>query len=392
MTCETVAVSSTKEFDIWSIECNQNGSLSKTAPKTDAGKSIFQCRYLVTLLEFFAFFEINAYRLTTSISMVAMMNNTAASYHEVSNSSTVSCPINSAEVTEYSPIKTGGDFDWNPAIQGYILGSSFLGFVISQMPGGMLSERYGAKTIILWGLFLSTVGHLLSPVAAHASSYWMIAAQFMRGLGQGLIPAAHCILAANWLPRSERGLLNSLVMAGYSCGALISGFSSGPMCSSAFLGGWPSVYYVYGALGLVLCLCFYIFIFESPTCHPRISDAELAFILNDQESQLTRKWNFNRQGRKLMKLEQMIRNDGIQTNSKSKTSCVDSNLRPRYEASGTSKHLPRLGPRDEARKSEICRVGEGGIRGNRRATVAHFGADVNDVHNCLIKMGRKNRA
>ncbi|GBM69578.1 hypothetical protein AVEN_261644-1 [Araneus ventricosus] len=43
----------------------------------------------------------------------------------------------------------------------------------------------------------------------------------------------------------------------------------------------------------------------------------------------------------------MIRNDGIQMNSKSKTSCADSNLRPRCEASGTSKDLPRLRPRDE---------------------------------------------
>ncbi|XP_055933980.1 putative inorganic phosphate cotransporter isoform X2 [Argiope bruennichi] len=227
--------------------------------------------------------------LTTSISVVAMINNTATSSHAVFNNTTDSCPLNSAEETEYSVSKTGGDFDWNPAMQGYILGSSFLGFVISQTPGGMLSERFGAKTIILCGLFLSTLGHLLSPLAAYASSYWMIAAQFLRGFGQGLIPAAHCVLAANWFPRSERGLLNSLVMAGYSSGALISGFSSGPMCSSTFLGGWPSVYYVYGALGLVLCLCFHVFIFESPTGHPRISDAELSLILNDQESQLTLK-------------------------------------------------------------------------------------------------------
>ncbi|GBN04437.1 hypothetical protein AVEN_230457-1 [Araneus ventricosus] len=44
----------------------------------------------------------------------------------------------------------------------------------------------------------------------------------------------------------------------------------------------------------------------------------------------------------LRNLEQIIRNYGIQTNSKSETSCVDSNLRPRCEASGTSKDLTRL--------------------------------------------------
>ncbi|GBO31143.1 hypothetical protein AVEN_99421-1, partial [Araneus ventricosus] len=36
----------------------------------------------------------------------------------------------------------------------------------------------------------------------------------------------------------------------------------------------------------------------------------------------------------LWNLEQMIQNDGIQTNSKSKTLCADSNLTPILEASG----------------------------------------------------------
>ncbi|GBN75939.1 hypothetical protein AVEN_255327-1 [Araneus ventricosus] len=45
----------------------------------------------------------------------------------------------------------------------------------------------------------------------------------------------------------------------------------------------------------------------------------------------------------------MIVSDGIQKNSKSEVSSVDSNLGPRCEASGTSKDLPTLGPRVEGR-------------------------------------------
>ncbi|GBM71096.1 hypothetical protein AVEN_132211-1 [Araneus ventricosus] len=67
-------------------------------------------------------------------------------------------------------------------------------------------------------------------------------------------------------------------------------------------------------------------------------------------------------GEKQYNLEQMIRSDGIQTNSKSTTSYADSNLRPRREASRKTIDLPRLGPRDEARKSEIAEWA-GGIGG-----------------------------
>ncbi|GBM21366.1 hypothetical protein AVEN_243934-1, partial [Araneus ventricosus] len=113
------------------------------------------------------------------------------------------------------------------------------------MLGGLLAERYGAKITIIVGLFLSSLAHILSPVAAWTSSNAMIAMQLIRGIGQGLIPAAHCVVAANWFPMIERGLLNSLAMSGYCVGALVSGFSAGSMCLSSFLGGWPSVYYVY---------------------------------------------------------------------------------------------------------------------------------------------------
>jgi MFS family permease len=46
------------------------------------------------------------------------------------------------------------------------------------------------------------------------------------------------------------------------CGYLISWF------------GWPSVFYVTGAVGVLWSLCWFLFIFETPAKHPRISDEE----------------------------------------------------------------------------------------------------------------------
>ncbi|GBM74386.1 hypothetical protein AVEN_161280-1 [Araneus ventricosus] len=63
--------------------------------------------------------------------------------------------------------------------------------------------------------------------------------------------------------------------------------------------------------------------------------------------------------KKRWKLAQRNGNAGIQTRSKSNTSCADSNLGPRLEGSGTSKDLPTLRPRIEGRNElEISRVGE----------------------------------
>ncbi|XP_055941820.1 putative inorganic phosphate cotransporter [Argiope bruennichi] len=280
--------------------CNQkNTPFPKDLRESDASaitkkhknmwQSLLQCRYIVTLLEFFVFFEIDAYRLATSMSVVAMVNNTAANSRKNFNLTFGSCPINESIAAESSLPNNDGEFNWGPEIQGYVLGAGFMGYVISQIPGGLLAEAYGAKITIVGGLFLSSMAHILCPFAAWHSSYLMIAMQLLRGVGQGLLPPAHSVLSANWFPSTERGFLNGLIMAGSVIGSLVSCFSSGALCSSSVLGGWPSVYYIYGGLGLVLCLCVQICLFESPRVHPRIGKSELNYIVQNQETDLSLK-------------------------------------------------------------------------------------------------------
>ncbi|CAL1293116.1 unnamed protein product [Larinioides sclopetarius] len=217
-----------------------------------------------------------------------MVNNTAINSRHITNVSD-SCPVPSFGEEGYSVPQPDGEFDWSPAEQGWILGAGFLGYLITQIPGGILGEIYGGKIVVMSGLLLSTVCHIISPFAARAGTYTMIAVQLGRGLGQGLIPAAHCVIAANWFPSTERGILNPLAMAGYSMGALAGGISSGALCSMSFLGGWPLCYYVYGIFGIVLCIFYQIFLYETPKSHPGIKDAELTYILQNQEMDLTGK-------------------------------------------------------------------------------------------------------
>ncbi|GFU93811.1 inorganic phosphate cotransporter [Trichonephila clavipes] len=122
------------------------------------------------------------------------------------------------------------------------------------MPGGMMAEKVSAKVTIILGVFISSICQLISPFASWSSSYFLIGVQFIRGIGQGLIPAATCVLAANWLPINERGLLNTVMMSGFCVGALLGGVATGALCSSSILGGWPSVYYIFGKLFFYISL------------------------------------------------------------------------------------------------------------------------------------------
>lgn len=268
---------------------NEKEIPEKSSGQTGAKKFYIRYRYVVALLEFFLFFEINTYRLNTSISMVTMVNHTAVNLFKESNISSDSCPMNLSESASNLAIEPDGEFNWSTVMQGYILGASFLGYVSTQMPGGLLSDIFGAKFVVVCGLLISSVAHILSPVAAHSSSYMMIVMQFFRGVGQGLLPAAHFVIASNWYPGTERGFLNSFAICGLAVGAVVSGFSTGSIITAPGLGGWSSVYYIYGGLGLLLCVCVQLFLYENPKVHPNISEKERDYILQNIGKDLTKK-------------------------------------------------------------------------------------------------------
>ena len=54
--------------------------------------------------------------------------------------------------------------------------------------------------------------------------------------------------------------------------------ASGILISSDEFGGWPSVFYFFGALGVVWFLLWTTFVYDNPDVHPLISQKELAYI------------------------------------------------------------------------------------------------------------------
>lgn len=116
------------------------------------------------------------------------------------------------------PGLSGGDgprFDWRPEMKGMILSAFFAGFVIMNMPGGQLAQRFGAKPVLLAALAVASMATLLTPWVVHlGGAHALIALRFMIGLSQGgLFPAINVLLTV-WVPLSERSRMASLIYCG----------------------------------------------------------------------------------------------------------------------------------------------------------------------------------
>uniref|UniRef100_A0A1B6C9M9 Major facilitator superfamily (MFS) profile domain-containing protein n=1 Tax=Clastoptera arizonana TaxID=38151 RepID=A0A1B6C9M9_9HEMI len=174
--------------------------------------------------------------------------------------------------------KIGGTFDWSEATQGLILSSFFWGYVLTQLPGGMLAERIGGKFTLGFGVLLPSICTLIIPIAAkEGGATGLIVVRFIMGLGQGFIYPSLNALLSKWAPLEERGRLGSLVFAGANFGNIVSMSISGFILSISN-GNWPVLFYIYGSAGLVWFIVWLIFGYSSPETHPNLTKSEKDYL------------------------------------------------------------------------------------------------------------------
>lgn len=76
------------------------------------------------------------------------------------------------------------EFDWSETLQGHILGSFYYGYVVAQIPGGILAQKYGGKHVFGIGILLTGILTLLTPIAARMGPGYMIAVRVLEGIGE----------------------------------------------------------------------------------------------------------------------------------------------------------------------------------------------------------------
>ncbi|KAH6937103.1 hypothetical protein HPB50_025564 [Hyalomma asiaticum] len=244
-----------------------------------------QTRHVLALMGFLGFVNVYALRVNLSVALVAMVNHTAI----LANSTPSSGEECKAEPANSTKEKLqDGTFIWNEYEQGIILGAFFYGYVVTQIPGGRLAERVGAKWLYGVGVLVTALLTLLTPVAASWSIYAFVTLRVMMGLGEGVtFPAMHAMIA-RWLPKDERSLLSTIIYSGGQIGTVVAMPVSGLLCDSTFLGGWPAAFYVFGLAGVVWFVFWALLAYNSPQEHPRISDEERIYIETNQGEEQTR--------------------------------------------------------------------------------------------------------
>src|ERR1700694_3041017 len=162
------------------------------------------------------------------------------------------------------------EFGFDKITMGIIFSAFGWAYALFQVPGGWLSDRFGARPV------LATIGAYLSvmtaatPAATGAASFVIV--RFLFGVGEaGAFPGATRAMQL-WYPRQERGFVQGITHSASRLGAAIA-----PPIVVAIMStlGWQWVFYICGAVGLVWAALWYLSYRDLPEDHHMVNQIGL---------------------------------------------------------------------------------------------------------------------
>lgn len=161
---------------------------------------------------------------------------------------------------------------------GFVFSAFSWAYVIGQIPGGWLLDRFGSKkvyfySILTWSIFTLLQGYvdMFSTANAIMALFFL---RFMVGLCESPSFPGNSRIVAAWFPAQERGTAVSIFNSAQYFATVIFAPIMGWLTHAV---GWSHVFFFMGGLGIFLSFV-WLKVIKNPTDHPGMNRAELEYI------------------------------------------------------------------------------------------------------------------
>ena len=169
------------------------------------------------------------------------------------------------------------EFGWSEKDYANIVMAFTAAYALGLLVFGRIIDKIGTKmgfsiSIVFWSIAACLHGVV-------KTTFGFGVARAALGLGEsGNFPAA-IKTVAEWFPKKERALATGIFNSGANIGAVFA-----PILVPTILAlyGWQEAFIITGAIGFVW-LIFWLYYYEIPTRHKKVTEAELAHIHSDNE-------------------------------------------------------------------------------------------------------------
>ncbi|MBI3875860.1 MAG: MFS transporter [Verrucomicrobia bacterium] len=173
------------------------------------------------------------------------------------------------------------DLFMDDKMKGHAAGIFFLGYVLLQIPGGFLANRWSAKRLV--GILLVFWGICAVGCGLVKTFKQFEAMRFMLGVAESGVYPATLVLIACWFPRAERARANAyfnlcmpLAVAGSApvTAWLLKSWNGSSLAASTGLANWQATLVIEGALPFIWLPIWLYFISDRPRDAKWISTEE----------------------------------------------------------------------------------------------------------------------
>ncbi|NTJ43693.1 MFS transporter [Agrobacterium larrymoorei] len=150
------------------------------------------------------------------------------------------------------------EFGLSPDHQGMIISAFFLAYSMTQLVGGYLVDRFGARRVLSSAVAVWSLGTAVSGAVHNAVG--LAAARAMTGAGEAVFPAGGSVAITEHFEKSQMARAKSVLQSGASVG-----FAVGSIVITALIAAhsWQMMFFVLGGVGLLLSVA--LFFVMKPT-------------------------------------------------------------------------------------------------------------------------------
>ena len=165
------------------------------------------------------------------------------------------------------------DLGMDPVQAGSAAGVFFWGYLLLQVPGGYIANRWSAKhfvsvLLVAWGICAVGTG-----LVHTGREFWIM--RFSLGVAEGGVWPAVLVLLSKWFPRAERARANAFWMLCLPLSLIISSPISGWILGRW---NWRVLLIAEGALPLFWLIIWALMVYDLPHHAPWISASEREFL------------------------------------------------------------------------------------------------------------------
>lgn len=166
----------------------------------------------------------------------------------------------------------------SPVEMGYVFSAFAWSYVIAQLPGGWLLDRFGSRITYFFSILLWSIFTLLQGAVGFLAGGAAVAALFLLRLLVGAAEApsfpGNSRIAAAWFPSHERGLAAAIFNSAQYFATVLFAPVMGWLVHNY---GWQSAFVFMGVVGIV-CAGFWLKVIHGPKDHPSVSESELKYL------------------------------------------------------------------------------------------------------------------